>query len=66
MLVLSRKINESIVVAGNIRVTLLTIHGQTARLGIEAPAEVLVLREELRTRCRETRACTEGRPARSS
>ena len=47
MLVLSRKLNESIVIAGNIRITVTSIRGQCVRLGIEAPEEVGIYREEL-------------------
>jgi carbon storage regulator CsrA len=47
MLVLSRKLNESIVIAGNIRITVTSIRGQCVRLGIEAPEDVGIYREEL-------------------
>lgn len=47
MLVLSRKASQSIVIAGRITVTVVAIRGGQVRLGIEAPAEVRVLREEL-------------------
>lgn len=47
MLVLSRKLNESIVINGNIIVTLVDIRGDKARLGIEAPIDVTVHRLEV-------------------
>jgi carbon storage regulator len=47
MLVLSRKVNESIVIDGQIRITLLMIRGNQVRIGIAAPGRVVVLREEL-------------------
>ena len=47
MLVLSRKFNESIVIDGGIRITIVEICGNRIRLGIEAPKEVGVMREEL-------------------
>jgi carbon storage regulator len=47
MLVLTRKINETIIIAENIRVTIMAIHGRKVRLAIEAPQEVAILREEL-------------------
>ncbi len=50
MLVLSRKLNEEIVIAGNVRVKVLEINGSSIRLGIEAPAQVPVLRSELELR----------------
>lgn len=50
MLVLSRRWNEEIVIAGNIRVKILEITGNRVRLGVEAPAQMSVLREEVQTR----------------
>jgi carbon storage regulator len=47
MLVLSRKRDESIVIAGNITVTVVDIRGDKVRLGISAPAEVPVHRREV-------------------
>jgi carbon storage regulator len=47
MLVLSRKINESIIIGGNIRVTMSAILGRQVRLAIQAPPEVPIVREEL-------------------
>ena len=47
MLVLSRKIGESIVIGGNVIVTVRETHGGRIRLAIEAPQDVLVLRQEL-------------------
>jgi len=47
MLVLSRKINEKIVIDGGIVLTVVKIEGGQVRLGIEAPSHVKVYREEL-------------------
>ncbi len=47
MLVLSRKENESIVIDGRIKVTVVEIKGGRIRLGIEAPQDVPILRAEL-------------------
>lgn len=47
MLVLSRKLNEKIVIDGNIVVTLVKIDRNTVRIGIEAPPDVRVFREEI-------------------
>lgn len=49
MLVLSRKVREKILIGDNISVVPLRISGNTVRIGIEAPADVLILREELKT-----------------
>lgn len=47
MLVLSRKIGESIQIDGGIRVTVTKVRGGRVRLSIEAPPEMRVLRKEL-------------------
>ena len=52
MLVLSRKKNESIVINGKITVTVVEIRGDKVRLGIEAPMEVPVHRQEVYERIR--------------
>jgi carbon storage regulator len=46
-LVLSRRENESIVIDGRIKVTVVRVSGDKIRLGIEAPKEVAVWRSEL-------------------
>jgi flagellar assembly factor FliW len=50
VLILTRKIGESIMVGDNIRLVVLDIRGRQIRLGIEAPANVVVLREEIAQR----------------
>ncbi len=47
MLVLSRKIGEKIRIGEDIVITLVSIKGDKIRVGIEAPEEVKILREEL-------------------
>jgi carbon storage regulator len=47
MLVLSRKRNESIVIDGSIVITVVEIRGDKVRLGIEAPREVPIHRQEI-------------------
>jgi len=47
MLVLTRKTNERIVIGDNIRITVVGVRGNHVRLGIEAPPEVVILRDEL-------------------
>ena len=47
MLVLSRQRDESIVIADNIVITIVDIRGDKVRLGIEAPKEIPVHRQEV-------------------
>lgn len=46
MLVLSRKLNQRILIGGDICITVVRIDGDKIRLGIEAPKEIAVNREE--------------------
>ncbi len=47
MLVLSRKKNESIVVNNDIRIVVVDVRGDKVRLGVEAPRDVPVHRQEV-------------------
>lgn len=47
MLVLSRKVNEKIIIDGHITLTVVELSGSRVRLGIAAPREVSILRSEL-------------------
>lgn len=47
MLVLSRKIGESIVVGNSVRIVVVECGNGTVRLGFEAPGEVSIYREEI-------------------
>ena len=64
MLILSRKTNESIVIDGRITVKIVRVEGDVVKLGVEAPADVPVHRqevyEEIQRNNRE--ALTQGRP----
>jgi carbon storage regulator len=53
MLVLTRKLNESIIINDDVRITVVGIRGNHVRLGIEAPDSVPIFREEL---CRRSGA----------
>jgi carbon storage regulator len=47
MLVLTRKVGERIQLGDNITVTLVKINGSVVRIGIDAPPELVVMRQEL-------------------
>ena len=53
MLVLSRKVGEQIVIAGDICVTVVAVQGNRVRLGITAPATTRVDRSEVHERLQE-------------
>jgi carbon storage regulator len=47
MLILTRKVGESIVINDDIKVTILGVKGMQVRIGIDAPKDVQVHREEI-------------------
>lgn len=47
MLVLTRKIGESIIINDDIKITILDIKGKQIRIGISAPESILIYREEI-------------------
>ncbi len=59
MLVLSRRLGERIVIGERIVVTVVKLEGGQVRLGIDAPREIAVFREEIDPRT--PAGCIEGR-----
>jgi len=53
LLILTRKIGEGIILGDDIRIAVLEIRGKQIRIGIEAPPDVVVLREEIYQRIQE-------------
>jgi len=47
MLVLSRKPGESVNIGDEVRITVLSISGKQVRIGIDAPSDIAVHREEI-------------------
>ncbi len=47
MLVLTRRIDESIAIGDNIQITVLAVEGERVKLGITAPREIVILRQEI-------------------
>lgn len=56
MLVLSRRLGETLIIGDDIKITVLGISGNQVRLGIAAPKEVTVHREEVYRRIQEEQA----------
>ena len=53
MLILTRRINESVIIADDVKITVLGVKGNQVRIGIDAPKEVSVHREEIFNRIQE-------------
>jgi carbon storage regulator len=66
MLVLSRKKNESIVINDDITIVVVEIRGDKVRLGVEAPKEVPVHRNEVYEAIRRNQQQTGGSTADAS
>ena len=53
MLVLSRKVGEAIIIDDKIVIRIVNVSGSKIKLGIEAPSEVKILREEVADRAKK-------------
>lgn len=62
MLILTRKLGESITIGDDIKVSVLGIRGRQVRLGIEAPSKVVVHREEIYVKIQQENRNAQGGP----
>ncbi len=63
MLILTRRIGESLQIGDHIKVTVLSVRGGQVQIGVEAPADVAVHREEVYKRIQRERGVTEKQPS---
>ena len=63
MLILSRKINEKIMIGDNITISVIEVRGDQVRIGVDAPKNVKVFRQEVYDAIRaENKAASESVP----
>jgi len=53
MLILTRRISESVIIGDDVKITVLGVKGSQVRLGIDAPKEISVHREEIYERIKQ-------------
>lgn len=55
MLILTRKVGESVLIGDDISITVLSVRGNQVKLGVQAPKEVSVHREEIYQRIQQSK-----------
>jgi len=62
MLILTRRVGESVIIGNDVTVTVLGVKGNQVRLGVNAPREVAVHREEIFERIKREQVDDQPRP----
>jgi carbon storage regulator len=62
MLILTRRVTESLMIGNDVTVTILGIKGNQVRVGVQAPKELAVHREEVFYRIREEEGGNDDEP----
>ena len=63
MLILSRRVGESVIIGEDISITVLRVKGNQVRLGVNAPKSIAVQREEISERIKPEVVGTTATPA---
>ena len=63
MLILTRRVGETVMIGNDVTVTVLGVKGNQVRIGVNAPRDVAVHREEIYERIKREEQEGDGRPA---
>ncbi len=65
MLILTRRVGESVVIGGNVTITVLGVKGNQTRIGVNAPRDIAVHREEIYERIKREQDAVEAEQGRA-